>query len=116
MFTVSAEGESVLTDNVKHSEWVDHFGNEIELFAGDLNTDSADPAGELAAFKNAGFTLGNFGDFGTFQTYRYGGAGDKYLDNIVVKGLEMKNFWVGEETYSDHFPVYSEIYLPLKND
>lgn len=114
----AAGAEVYESDRVPYFQSIlDYAANKDNvIFAGDLNTDSANPAGELAAFVNAGFTLGNFGDFGTFQTYRYGGAGDKYLDNIVVKGLEMKNFWVGEETYSDHFPVYSEIYLPLKND
>lgn len=91
------------------AEWAKNKENVI--IAGDLNTDSTDYVSELNVFKND-FTFGNFGEFGTFQTYRFGPLpSDKYLDNILVKGLEMKNFWVGTETYSDHFPIYSEIYL-----
>ncbi|MBO7217960.1 MAG: DUF4832 domain-containing protein, partial [Clostridia bacterium] len=109
----TAGAEVYETDRVPYFEAIANFAKNKEnvIIAGDLNTDTPDFAAELDIFKNGGFTLGNFGEFGTFQTFRYGDT-DKYLDNILVKGLEMKNFWVGTETYSDHFPIYSEIYLP----
>ena len=82
------------------------------IIAGDMNTDSADFKAELDLFSEAGFELGNFGDFGTLQTYRFGQSqSDKYLDNILSKGLDIKNFYVGTETYSDHLPIYAELSL-----
>ena len=83
---------------------------ENVIIAGDLNTDSADFKAELAGFGDE-FTLGNFGEFGTFKTYRYGKEEEQYLDNIIVKGLKMRNFWVGEYELSDHFPIFSELYI-----
>lgn len=82
---------------------------EYVIIAGDMNTESSDPQGEHKVFKDAGLSLGNHGTFGSFVTYRDNRG--FMIDNIITKGLLMKNFWVGTEDYSDHFPVYSEIYL-----
>ena len=83
---------------------------EKVIIGGDLNTDTADFKAELDGFKDD-FTLGNFGEFGTFRTYRYGKEEEQYLDNILVKGLKMRNFRVGTDELSDHFPIFSEIYI-----
>lgn len=83
---------------------------ENVIIGGDLNTDSELRGGELDGFKDD-FTLGNFGEFGTFRTYRYGKEEEQYLDNIMVKGLKMRNFIVGTDELSDHFPVFSEVYI-----
>lgn len=83
---------------------------EKVIVAGDLNTDTNDFKTELDCFVEAGFTLGNFGDFGTHKTYRFGDSA-LWLDNIIVKGLKMRNFTVGTEEYSDHYPIYSELYI-----
>lgn len=83
---------------------------EKVIIAGDLNTDTEDFKSELDGFKNAGFTLGNFGEFGTHKTYRFGDS-ELWLDNIMVKGLKMRNFKVGTEEFSDHYPIYSEVYI-----
>ena len=80
------------------------------IIGGDLNTDTADFKAELAVFGDE-FTLGNFGEFGTFKTYRYGKEEEQFLDNILVKGLTMRNFTVGTDTLSDHFPIFSEVYI-----
>lgn len=82
---------------------------ENVIIAGDLNTDTKDFKAELDCFKED-FTFGNFGEFGTHQTYRFGES-ELWLDNILVKGLKMRNFTVGTEEYSDHFPIYSELYI-----
>ena len=124
--TVTVEGVDInivachpISDEVyANTNRADYFKSVVEyvknkeyvIIAGDMNTDSADPAKEYKPFKDAGLTLGNFGTFGEFVTYRFGTSKNK-IDNIIVKGLKMKNFWVGTEDYSDHFPVYSEIYL-----
>ena len=83
---------------------------ENVIIAGDLNTDSELREKELDVLKE-GFAFGNFGEFGTFRTYRYGKAEEQFLDNIIVKGLKMRNFKVGTEEYSDHFPIFSELYI-----
>lgn len=80
------------------------------IIAGDLNTDTADFKAELDGFKDD-FTFGNFGEFGTHRTYRFGNESERYLDNILAKGLKMRSFTVGTEDYSDHFPVYSQLYI-----
>lgn len=82
---------------------------ENVIIAGDLNTDTKDFKAELDCFKED-FTFGNFGEFGTHQTYRLGES-ELWLDNILVKGLKMRNFRVGTEEFSDHFPIFSEIYI-----
>ena len=82
---------------------------EKVIIGGDLNTDTADFKAELDGFKDD-FTLGNFGEFGTLQTYRFGES-ELWLDNILVKGLKMRNFRVGTDELSDHFPIFSEIYI-----
>lgn len=82
---------------------------EYVIIAGDMNTESSDPQGEHKVFKDAGLSLGNHGAFGSFVTYRDNRG--FMIDNIITKGFLMKNFWVGTEDYSDHFPVYSEVYL-----
>ena len=82
---------------------------EYVIIAGDMNTESSDPQGEHKVFKDAGLSLGNHGTFGSFVTYRDNRG--FMIDNIITKGFLMKNFWVGTEDYSDHFPIYSEVYL-----
>ena len=79
------------------------------IIAGDMNN-AADGKGEMKPFADAGLTLGNHGAFGSFVTYR--DTRGFMIDNIITKGLLMKNFVVGQEDYSDHCPVYSEVYLP----
>lgn len=93
---------------VNYAKYQDHV-----IIAGDMNTDSLDPLAEYKPFIDAKFKLGNFGEFGEFVTYRFGAVGNK-IDNIIVRGFAMKSFYVGEEIYSDHFPVYAELYLPRK--
>lgn len=101
------------TNRVEYFEAIANYceNKDYVIIAGDMNTDSADPKSEYKPFVDAGMTLGNFGEFGEYVTYRFGDTANK-IDNIIVKGLEMKNFWVGTEEYSDHLPIYSEIYLP----
>lgn len=82
---------------------------EKVIIGGDLNTDTADFKAELDGFKDD-FTLGNFGEFGTLQTYRFGESA-LWIDNIIVKGLKMRNFKVGTDELSDHFPIFSEVYI-----
>lgn len=82
---------------------------ENVIIGGDLNTDTDDFKAELDGFKDD-FTLGNFGEFGTHKTYRFGETA-LWLDNIIVKGLKMRNFRVGTDELSDHFPIFSEIYI-----
>ena len=74
-----------------------------------MNNDTSDARGEMKVFADAGLTLGNHGAFGSFVTFRDNRG--FMIDNIITKGLLMKNFWVGTEAYSDHFPIYSEVYL-----
>ncbi len=82
---------------------------EKVIIGGDLNTDTDDFKAELSLFTEE-FTLGNFGEFGTHKTYRFGESA-LWLDNIIVKGLKMRNFTVGTDELSDHFPIFSEVYI-----
>ncbi|WP_404988440.1 endonuclease/exonuclease/phosphatase family protein [Clostridium culturomicium] len=78
------------------------------ILAGDFNTDSSNPTGEMVQFQNGGYDLGNHGYFGSKDTYRFGSTALQ-IDNIATKGFIMNDFTVGTEDYSDHFPVKSTL-------
>lgn len=100
-------------DRVPYFDAVVDFAEDKDyvIACGDFNTDTSTPENELTVFTNAGMELGNMGYFGKFATYRWGTA--VYIDNIVTKGMTLNNFTVGDETYSDHFPVYGELNVRL---
>lgn len=58
-------------------------------------------------FKNAGYTLANDGSLATYPT----GTNNPALDNIIVKGLQVKNARVYETQLSDHYAISAEITL-----
>ena len=58
-------------------------------------------------FKNAGYTLANDGSLATYPT----GTNNPALDNIIVKGLQVKNARVYETQLSDHYAFSAEITL-----
>lgn len=84
---------------------------EHVIIAGDFNT-SRYGIKEYAPFVGAGYMLANGGDNYPQATYP-AAKPKKVLDNILVKGLQIKNFRV--ESYpalSDHCFLYCDIALP----
>lgn len=76
------------------------------IVAGDFNTITKD---ELDVYRSNDYQLGNSGEFGTFITYP---STKRSLDNIVVKGVLMKNYSVvNEQLMSDHYPSVAELEL-----
>lgn len=109
----AADASAYETDRVPYFNAVVDFAEDKNcvIACGDFNTDTSTPEDELEVFTDAGMELGNMGYFGKFATYRYGTA--VYLDNIVTKGMTLNDFTVGDETYSDHFPVSGELNVRL---
>lgn len=65
---------------------------------------------DLARFKSAGFTPGNAGPFGVFNTIGDGQLNGPW-DNILTKGsIVIKQFGTVVESYmNDHYPVWADI-------
>lgn len=74
------------------------------IVAGDFNSITSD---ELDVYRSNDYQIGNYGEFGTFVTYP---STKRALDNIVVKGVLMKNYTVvNEQLMSDHYPSVAEL-------
>lgn len=83
------------------------------ILTGDFNVYSDT---EFDAFKTAGYTLCNGGDFGWFKTWPVnidGSAwGSENLDNIIVSSNIIPQYVnVLESTMSDHAPLYAELWI-----
>lgn len=77
---------------------------QYAVIGGDLNTFNDD---ELDIYKNAGYESGNIGYWGTLITHE---EKQKPLDNILVKGFKLENFFViSEKARSDHYPIIAEV-------
>lgn len=109
----TSDASAYESDRVPYFEAMINFAADKDyvVMCGDFNTDTSTPETELAPFVTAGLSLGNMGYFGKFATYRWGTA--VYIDNVVTKGMTLNDFTVGDETYSDHFPVSAELNVRL---
>lgn len=78
-------------------------GYKYVVIAGDFNTSVRTIDTELAAFKNAGYTIANDGYIGLVVT----SLTQEYVDNICVRGFTMSNIQTSEEsgTLSDHLLI-----------
>lgn len=85
-------------------------GYRYVIIAGDFNTgDESTIETELAAFKNAGYTMANDGYIGLVVT----SLTQEYVDNIVVKGFSMSNIHTRSDsgTLSDHLLIYCDLIM-----
>lgn len=66
---------------------------------------------ELDPYRNAGYTLANWGYWGAISTYP---NHEEPIDNIISLGFEINKFEViQEQATSDHFPITAEITILL---
>ena len=90
----------VCTDQIE--ELINIFDNESKIIImGDFNV--ATPS-EFDLFTNAGYQVANTGQYLTY-------SGQKALDNIVTKGLNIYNVGMMTTGLSDHYPLYADIAL-----
>ena len=88
-------------------------GYDYAIICNDLNCyDNTERDTYKTMFANAGYTVANGGYFSDVPTY-YGR--DLYLDNIMTRGLTLRNFEVLSTEYeklsSDHFAVIADYVL-----
>ena len=76
-------------------------GEEYVIICGDFNT----VASSYELFKEAGYSLANEGDIGTFPS----SSRVSPLDNIITKGLIIHNIFVVKSPLSDHYPIVCTI-------
>lgn len=88
----------------------------IGIRSADRSKKTIDNPTEYDVFKEAGFTLGNDGRYKTFPAGRLDQPERSYaLDNIIVKGLEIRDFKVHDRPdLSDHALVSATLVLPDK--
>lgn len=88
---------------------------ENVVLAGDMNLYSLS---ELSPFRNAGYELSNDGLFGQYNTWPHDRETwpNECIDNIISKNLAIQNVYMGstedatgDESLSDHVPLYTEI-------
>lgn len=86
-------------------ELIDKYKDcEYVILCGDWNS----PSEFYDIFKNNGYQLSNFDQYGQFITYP---SLSRYLDNIIVKGVHINNVEVIETDLSDHYPIICTIQL-----
>lgn len=80
------------------------------ILLGDFN--AVHDVDEFDLFRNAGYTLANHGYMGDLESYKFDMT-NKCLDNIMVKGLGMKNIQMVSDTdnLSDHNAITCELCL-----
>ncbi len=83
-------------------------GFEHVIMLGDFN--AIHGRDEFKIFSNNGYVLANHGELGDFNTFSKKIDGiDNVLDNIIVKGLVIKNVYMIDTSLSDHNPLICEI-------
>lgn len=91
---------NVATDQI--SELIHSLAEEeYVVICGDFNT----VASSYAMFTEAGYTLANNGSFGTFPS----ATNTAPLDNIISKGLQIRNPFIIKNSLSDHYPFVCTI-------
>lgn len=79
-------------------ELINEMDNEeFVVICGDFNT----TASSYSLFTDAGYSLANSGEWGTFPSAKTTAP----LDNIISKGLVIRNAYVINSSLSDHFPI-----------
>lgn len=94
----------VVLDQIR--ELVERYkDDEYVVLCGDWNTG----ASSFKLFSEAGYQLGNHGNYGSIVTREASGGS---IDNIIVKGLKIVNFRAVNSKLSDHKPVVAALILP----
>ena len=108
----NADKTDTTKQDIQVAELVAAFQQEqYVIIMGDLNIPSLSV---LDPFISAGYSLANGGAFGTFNTYRYNdGFATRALDNIIVKGFNIKNVYMVDTDYSDHNPLLADLELNM---
>lgn len=74
---------------------------EYVVICGDFNT----AASSYSLFTQAGYSLANTGELGTFPSAKTIAP----LDNIITKGLFVRNVYLVHSSLSDHYPIVCTI-------
>lgn len=109
---LSIEVDASVHRNAEIAELITFMGTkQYAVLTGDFNVYSDS---EFDAFKTAGYTLCNGGDFGWFKTWPVnieGSAwGSEHTDNIIVSSNIVPQYVdAPENPMSDHVPLYAEL-------
>lgn len=87
-------------------------GYDYAIICNDLNCQTVSERDDMKTqIAAAGFTIANGGYFPDEKTYA-SQITDYYIDNILTKGLTLRNFTVLADAYSDlssdHYPVFAD--------
>ena len=107
-FRFSSDFTDTTKQEIQVAELIAAFEqDEYVIIMGDLNLPSLSV---LNPFIAAGYSIANGGEFGPFNTYRKTDAfANRALDNIIVKGFNIKKVYMIDNDLSDHNPILADL-------